>query len=307
MMRDLPKIRDSISFIYFEYGHIEKSKEGIQFRNKQGIIPINAASLSSLLLGPGTTTTHGAIKSITSLGCSVIWCGEGGVRCYAQGIGETMKSNRLQHQARLASDPSLKIAVIRKMYLQRFKENLPNGLTLEQIRGREGIRVRKAYEKAAKENGITWEGRKYNRHDWKDANLVNRLLSTANSCLHGFVHAAILSSGYSPALGFIHQGKKLSFVFDIADLYKTNITVPVAFKIAADHNNSHNPERRVRKACRDLFFENHLVKNIVNDIDKILYIDEDEGVNENFDIDADPFLPTSLAHPKMNQNGNHHS
>lgn len=301
MMRDLPKIRDSITFLYLEYGRLEKSKEGVQFKNKQGVISIPSANVSSILLGPGTTSTHGAIRSLASVGCSIIWCGEGGVRCYAQGIGETLKSNRLMHQAKVFSNPSTKLEVIRKMYLRRFDEELPKNLTLEQIRGREGIRVRKAYSKAASENGVEWHGRLYNRNSWKDSDPINRILSSANACLHGFVHAAILSSGYSPALGFIHQGKQLSFVYDIADLYKTETTIPMAFTTASENHD--NPERVVRKKCRDSFFTQKLPSRIVNDIDSLLAIKIVDEAKNGFDIDEDPFMPTPWSEPKINSNG----
>lgn len=291
LMRDLPKIRDSISFLYFEYGHLEQSRLGVEFVNQQGRIAIPVASLSSLLLGPGTTVTHGAIKTLTGAGCSVVWSGEGGVRCYAQGLGETHKSYRLVHQAALSSDPTSRLQVVERMYRARFTESLPDNLTLEQIRGKEGIRVRETYAAAAKQHGVEWNGRRYNRGNWADADPVNRLLSAANACLHGFVHAAILSSGYSPALGFVHHGKQLSFVYDIADLYKMQVTVPVAFATAAEDVTK--PETVVRKRCRDAFTHLKLLQRVVRDMDRILAVDKKLEDTGGFDIDADPAMPTS--------------
>ena len=289
-MRDLPKIRDSISYLHFEYGHLEQSKLGVEFVNKQGRIAIPAASLSALLLGPGTTVTHGAVKTLTAVGCTIVWCGEGGVRCYAQGLGETHKAYRLVHQAKLSSSPSMRLEVVERMYRARFPDPLPEGLSLEQIRGKEGIRVREAYAEAARKYEVEWNGRNYNRGKWEDADLVNRLLSAANACLHGLVHAAILSSGYSPALGFVHHGKQLSFVHDIADLYKTQITVPVAFATACEA--IAKPETVVRKRCRDAFTNLKLLQRIVKDIDELLAIDKKLENTGNLDIDADPSMPT---------------
>lgn len=289
-MRDLPKIRDSLSFLYFEYGHLEQSKLGVEYVNKQARIPIPVASLAALLLGPGTTVTHGAVRTLTEAGCSLVWCGEQGVRCYAQGIGETHKAYRLMRQAELSAQPAQRLQVVERMYRARFPEPLPAGLRLEQIRGREGIRVRETYAEAARRFGVDWNGRRYNRGDWDAADPVNRALSAANACLHGVVHAALLSSGYCPALGFIHQGKQLSFVYDIADLYKMQLTVPVAFSVVAEGLPS--VETQVRKRCRDAFTTLRLLQRIVTDVDRLLRLDVEPDTPDGFDPDDDPALPT---------------
>ena len=176
------------------------------------------------------------------------------------------------------------------MYRARFAEPLPAGLRLEQLRGREGIRVREAYAQAARHHGVTWNGRNYDRSDWEGADPVNRALSAANACLHGLVHAALLSSGYSPALGFIHQGKQLSFVYDIADLYKMELTVPVAFSVVAEGLPS--LETQVRKRCRDAFTNLRLLQRIIPDVDRLLRLDVEPENPDGFDPDADPALPT---------------
>jgi CRISPR-associated protein Cas1 len=289
-MRDLPKIRDSLSFLYLEYGHIEQSKLGIEFTNKQGRIPIPAASLSSLLLGPGTTVTHSAVRTLAEVGCSLVWVGEQGVRCYAHGTGETHKAYRLMKQAEWSASPERRLQVIERLYRARFSDPLPSGLTLEQIRGREGIRVRTAYAEAAEKFGIVWKGRNYNRTSWEDADPLNRALSSANACLHGLVHAALLSSGYSPALGFIHQGKQLSFVYDIADLYKMQVTVPVAFSAVAEGLTA--LETKVRKRCRDAFTTLKLLQRIVADVDRLLQLEKEAENPDGFDPDQDSSLPT---------------
>lgn len=299
-MRDLPKIRDSLSFLYFEYGHLEQSNLGVEFVNKLGRTPIPVASLAALMLGPGTTVTHGAVRTLVEAGCSLVWCGEAGVRCYAQGIGETHKAYRLMRQAELSAVPELRLQVIERLYRARFPEPLPDGLRLEQIRGREGIRVREAYAEAARKYGVTWNGRNYNRTSWDDADPLNRALSSANACLHGLVHAVLLSSGYSSALGFIHQGKQLSFVYDIADLYKMQLTVPVAFSVVAEGISS--VETSVRKRCRDAFTNLRLMHRIVPDIDRLLRLDVEPENPDGFDPDEDPALPTPWwGDPKQTQ------
>jgi CRISPR-associated protein Cas1 len=223
----------------------------------------------------------------------VVWCGEEAVRFYAQGMGETRSSHSLLRQAWLCVDPARRLAVVRRMYQLRFKEPLDDVLTLQQIRGREGIRVRESYAQASRETGVHWEGRNYQRQSWAKADTVNRALSCANSCLYGVCHAAIVSAGYSPALGFIHTGKMLSFVYDIADLYKTTTTIPVAFQAAAEGDT--NLERRVRYACRDAFQAHKVLQRIVPDIDEALKVEGDLG--EIADFDFDEALPGGLWDP----------
>jgi CRISPR-associated protein Cas1 len=293
-LRDLPKIRDSISFVYFAYGRVEQTKMGVEFVNEQGRTIIPVASVTSLLLGPGTTVTHAAVQSLAKAGCLVVWCGEGGVRFYAQGLGETQKAYKLLRQARLASDEEARLRVVERMYRMRFAEPIAPGTTLQQIRGKEGARVRQAYREAADRYGVQWNGRRYHRGDWGASDAPNRALSAANACLNGVCHAAIVSAGYSPGLGFIHQGKQLAFVYDVADLYKAEITIPAAFESAAKDPEARSGalETTVRKRCRDLFGETKLLGRIVGDIERLLDLDKDLALPDAFDPDDDPALPT---------------
>lgn len=304
--RDLPKIRDSISYLYFEYGRIEQSKLGVEFVNKIGRTIIPTSTLSTLLLGPGTTVTHAAVRSLTRTGCLVIWCGEQGVRCYAQGLGETHKAYRLQQQAELSVDPDLRMNVVDRMYRARFQEKLPARLSIEQVRGHEGRRVRNAYAAAAAKYGVSWYGRQYDRNAWDASDPINRALSAANACLNGVCHAAILSAGYSTALGFIHRGKQLSFVYDIADLYKIQLTVPIAFCTVAEVNSGQIEARKleteVRKRCRNTFRNMKILSRVVPDIDRLLDMDA-EILPDGFDPDDDPALPTPWWGPGLGGDG----
>jgi len=300
-LRDLPKVRDSISYLYFEHGRIEQSRLGIEYVNKQGRVLIPTANLTTLMLGPGTTVTHTAVQTLARTGCLVIWCGEDGVRFYAQGFGETHKAYKLMRQAELSSDPVRRLRVIRRMYEMRFSDPLPPDLTLQQIRGMEGVRVRRIYAAAARKYGVEWAGRSYDRTDWNTADPLNRALSAANACITGICHAAILSAGYAPGLGFIHQGKQLAFAYDIADLYKAKISVPVAFATTAEA--PENLETVVRKRCRHAFRNMRLLERIIDDIDRVLDIDQDPALPDGFDPDTDPALPTPWWDPAPPTNG----
>jgi CRISPR-associated protein Cas1 len=199
-------------------------------------------------------------------------------------MGETRNAANFLHQARLWAHEGFHMQVVRRLYQMRFSEKFEPALSLQQIRGMEGVRVREAYAKAAQEAGITWEGRSYKRDEWSKADPANRALSVSNSCLYGICHAAIVSAGFSPALGFIHTGKMLSFVYDVADLYKTEITVPMAFRAAAEGKQP--LERHVRIACRDQFVSTRLLERIIPDIQSALMLTVATAPESDFDLDA---------------------
>jgi CRISPR-associated protein Cas1 len=293
----LPKVRDSWSYVYVEHAKIDQEDKAIALHDANGKVPVPCATLSLLLLGPGTSITHAAIRALADNGCMVGWCGEGAVRFYALGTGETRSAQRLLWQSWLCSDPQRRLRVVRRMYELRFPDSLDSALTLQQIRGKEGIRVREAYARASRATGVPWTGRSYQADSWSSADPVNRALSCANSCLYGVCHAAIVAAGYSPALGFIHTGKMLSFVYDIADLYKATTTIPAAFRAVAEGTDG--LERRVRYACRDQFHSERILQRIVSDIDRVLEVDVPPGPEMDFDqFDA---LPGGLWDPNRGQ------
>lgn len=291
----LPKIRDSWSYLYVEHCRIDQEDKAIAIHDAGGKTPVPCAVLAFLMLGPGTTITHAAIRSLAEHGCLVMWCGEEAVRFYAVGMGETRSSRKLLAQARLWADPVSRLAVVVRMYRMRFDEPVPDNLTVEELRGREGIRVRQAYAAASLESGIAWEGRSYRSSNWRSADPVNRALSSANSCLYGLCHAAIVSAGFSPALGFIHTGKMLSFVYDIADLYKSEVSIPAAFSAVRESDTQ--IETRVRKACRDAFHATRLLERIVPDIHSALGLDQNELAAEQALFDSDQAAPGGLWDP----------
>lgn len=293
-LRILPKVRDSLTYLYAEHCRIDQEGKAIALHDAQGKTPVPCASLSVLILGPGATITHAAIHTLADSGCLVLWAGESGVRFYSQGMGETRSARNLLRQAKLWANPTTRLEVVMRMYHARFDEALPDGLTIQQIRGKEGIRVREAYARASRETGVPWTGRSYQRQQWSVADPVNRALSAANSCLYGICHAGIVSAGYSPAIGFVHTGKMLSFVYDVADLYKTDLAIPVAFQAAAD--GPQDIEQRVRRACRDVFYSQRLLARIVPDLHRLLEIpmlDQD-----NISWDEDEALPGGLWGPE---------
>ena len=274
-LHELPRFGDRWSYLYLEHGRLDQEAAGLIFHNLSGDAAVPIDQLSLLLLGPGSTVTHAAVKALAANNCLLAWAGEEGVRMYAHSTGGTFSARRLLRQAQLYADEAQRLAVVYRMYQKRFPEVQLQDKTIEQVRGMEGLRVRQAYEALAREHGIEWGGRNYNQDQWFEATAANRALSAANACLYGLCHAAVVAAGYSPAIGFIHTGKMLSFVYDVADLYKTDVTVPVAFRLAATV--TRELERAVRQECRKAFHAHRLMDRIIPDIKEVLGAGDDPG------------------------------
>lgn len=290
-LHELPKLCDSLSYAYVEHAIVDRKDSAVEFIQQEGRTHLPIAALCVLMLGPGTSISHAAVKVLSENGVTILWTGEDATRLYAYGTGETRKAYHVLRQAELCADPLSRLGVIRRMYQKRFPEALAPDLSLEQIRGMEGSRVRSAYHQASRQYGVPWLGRRYDRSNWGNADPVNRALSAANALLNGICHAAIVSGGYSPALGFIHTGRQTSFVYDIADLYKAELTIPLAFQTAAE--SEAHIDARVRNACRQKFKEVKLLERILPDIDTLLEIDS-SSIPPEGDPDLEPSLPAPL-------------
>lgn len=243
-------IKDRVSTIFLEKGNLDVLDGAFVVVDKNGVrthIPVGG--VACLMLEPGTRVSHAAVTLASRVGCLLVWIGEAGVRLYASGQPGGARADRLLYQAKLALDDEARLKVVRKMYEMRFKEKPPERRSIEQLRGIEGVRVRKMYELLARQYGVTWKARNYDYDDWGSGDMANKCLSSATACLYGICEAAILAAGYAPAVGFIHTGKPQSFVYDIADIFKFETVVPVAFRIAS--KKPKEPEREVRLACRD--------------------------------------------------------
>ncbi|NLW33977.1 type I-E CRISPR-associated endonuclease Cas1e [Syntrophorhabdus aromaticivorans] len=262
-------IKDRISVAYVEKGNIDVLDGAFVVVDKNGVrthIPVGG--LACLMLEPGTRVSHAAVTLASRVGCLLIWVGQSGVRLYASGQPGGARADRLLYQAKLALDDEARLKVVRKMYEMRFKERPPEKRSIEQLRGIEAVRVRKMYELFARQYGVKWIHRNYDYNEWESGDVPNRCLSSATACLYGISEAAILAAGYAPAVGFIHTGKPQSFVYDIADLFKFETVVPLAFRIAA--RKPRDPEREVRLACREVFRQARLLRRIIPTIEEVL-------------------------------------
>jgi CRISPR-associated protein Cas1 len=263
-------IKDRLSMIFVYFGRIDV-KDGAfvvvdEVNGERTHIPVG--SVASIMLEPGTRISHAAVRLAAVTGTLLIWVGEAGVRLYSSGQPGGARSDKLLYQAKLALDENLRLKVVRKMFEMRFGEKPPERRSVDQLRGIEGIRVKKLYELMARQYRVKWRGRRYDPRDWSAGDVANRCVSAATSCLYGVTEAAVLAAGYAPAVGFLHSGKPRSFVYDIADIFKFETVVPVAFKIAA--KNPAQPDREVRIACRDIFRETRFLKRIIPSIEEVL-------------------------------------
>ena len=267
-------IKERMSIVFVEKGEIDVVDGAFVVVDQQGfrVRPVLTHSplggVACIMLEPGTRVSHMAAALAARVGTLLVWVGEAGVRLYSSGQPGGARADRLLYQARLALDDALRLKVVRKMYAMRFGEEPPARRSVEQLRGIEGARVKRSYQLLAQKFGVKWSGRAYNPEDWDVSDLPNRCLSSATAALYGVTEAAVLAAGYAPAVGFIHTGKPLSFVYDVADIYKFDTVVPAAFQVAA--SNPPNPERAVRLACRDIFRKTKLLERIIPDIEEML-------------------------------------
>lgn len=262
-------LKERVSMLFLEYGELDVVDGAFVLIDKTGIrthIPVG--SIACLLLQPGTRVSHAAIVLAARVGTLLIWVGEAAVRLYAVGQPGGARADRLLYQAKLALDDDARLKVVRKMYSIRFGEPAPLKRSIEQLRGIEGARVRALYQMLARKYGVEWGGRDYDPDNWEGGNVSNKCLSSATACLYGLCEAAILAAGYAPAIGFVHTGKPQSFVYDVADIFKFETVVPVAFKVAA--KKPQEPDREVRLACRDMFRQTNLLERIIPTIEEVL-------------------------------------
>lgn len=267
-------LKERSSVIFVERAQIDVLDGAFVAIDATGIrthIPVGG--FACIMLEPGTRVSHAAVALAARAGTLLVWVGEAGVRLYASGQPGGARADRLLHQARLALDETTRLAVVRRMFECRFDEPAPVKRSIDQLRGIEGARVRETYALLAKQHGVPWKRRDYDVNNWDISDLPNRCLSSATSCLHGLAEAAVLAAGYAPAIGFLHSGRPLSFVYDVADLFKFETVVPAAFEVAGKALKGRldiPAESAVRRACRDSFRKTGLLEKLIPAIEDVL-------------------------------------
>ena len=270
---DLPRVSERIPYLYLEQCVIKRANNALVAADENGETALPIATIAVLMLGPGTTITHDAVVLASDTGAIIVWAGEQGVRHYCSGSALTGSTRLLEQQARLVSNERSRLMVARRMYAMRFPGEDLSHTTMRQLLGMEGTRVAALYTAEAKRNDIQWHGRK-----WDDrGGAVNIALSTANSCLYGVVHAAITALGCSPALGFVHCHNRRSFLFDIADLYKAEYSIPLAFRLHACTPSL--VDGIARRRMRDMMQDGRLLERCVHDVSTLLSEEPDNEDN----------------------------
>lgn len=275
----LPRVQDRQSFLYLERCVVHREDGALTARNDQGTIRVPAASLVAVFLGPGSSVSHQAMSLLGECGTTAVWVGERGVRYYAHGRSLATSTRLLIEQAARVSSPQKRLRVARRMYCMRFDGEDVDGLTMQQLRGREGARVREVYRENSRRTGVPWTRRDYRPDDFEAADPINQALSAAHAALYGIVHGVIVALGCSPGLGFVHTGHERSFVYDIADLYKAETTIPVAFDVVAQGMD--DLTATTRRRVRDMIFELRIIECAVRDIHRLLETDESQDLAVN--------------------------
>lgn len=252
---------ERISFLYLEKTHLTRDGHGVIATSDDDETALPIGRTNVVMLGPGCSITHAAVDLCARDGALLLWVGEHGVRLYATSNPRS-DGDALLRQAAIRLDVRKRLDAARAIWLHMFDEDMPAGRSIDQLRGLEGYRVRELFPKIALESGVEWKSR-----DGSSKDPLNKALNVANSTLYGLCEAVVLALGYSPAIGMIHSGDPRSFVFDVADTLKFRTVVPLAMRVVAE--SSEDVDGRVRRACRDLFFEQKIAEQLVAIINEV--------------------------------------
>ena len=266
----LPQVKDKYPFLYLERGRLEIDDSSIKWvDNEANVVPLPVATLNAILLGPGTTVTHDAIKTATAANCAVCWVGEDSLLFYAAGFVPTADTRNLKLQVERWADPLASLKVAMRMFARRFPDSQLAGKTLKEMMGMEGHRVRILYQSKAQEYQVGWKGRQFTPGKFELSDITNQVMTASNAALYGILCSAVHSMGYSPHIGFIHSGSPLPFVYDLADLYKDHLCVDMAFALTRDLAGRYD-KYKVSEAFRRRVIEMELLARVARDIPEIL-------------------------------------
>ncbi len=266
----LPQVKDRYPFIYLEHGRMEVDDSSIKWIDKDcNVVRLPIATISTVLLGPGTSITHEAIKVLGNSNCLVCWVGEDSLRFYCVGISPTHDSRNFYRQMRLASNRKTSLEIARRMFAKRFPKAELCGKTLSQMKGMEGYRVKELYAEMARKYKVGWKGRSYIPGKIELSDTTNQYLTLANSMLYALILSVVWSMGYSPYIGFIHSGSPLPFVYDLSDLYKDYFTIDLSFYLTKECYGEMDKERLIEE-FRIRVLNERLLERIVDDITTLM-------------------------------------
>lgn len=269
----LTRMEERISFLYVERATVSRDANAITITDERGVVHVPATALAVLMLGPGTSITYAAMAILGDSGVSTCWVGEKGVRYYASGRPPAKTARFAEKQAMIVSNQRSRLACARRMYAMRFPDDNVDTATMQQLRGYEGSRMKKIYLRESARTGVPWERRQYDPDEFELGDPINKTLTAANAALYGITHAVICGLGFVPALGVVHMGTDRAFVYDIADLYKAEITIPAAFEAVAA--NAMTAPQDIRHIIRDAIVETKLLPRMVKDLYFLMEVHDD--------------------------------
>ncbi|MDR0926053.1 MAG: type I-E CRISPR-associated endonuclease Cas1e [Hungatella sp.] len=273
----LPQIKDKYPFLYLERGRLEIDDSSVKWIDSEGnVIRLPIATINTILLGPGTSITHEAVKVMAAANCTICWVGEDSLLFYAVGQSPTANTRNIRTQMLAASDKKTQTEAARRMFSRRFPNVDLSGKSLKEMMGMEGYRVRELYEQKSKEYGCGWKGRSYVPGKFELGDLPNRILTAMNAALYGLLASAIYGMGYSPHIGFIHSGSPLPFVYDMADIYKEKICIDLAFSLTVKMGGLYN-RHKVSDEFRKRIIEMKLLEQVADDIPYFIMGDKNAG------------------------------
>lgn len=266
----VPQVKDKYPFVYLEHGRLEIDDSSVKWIEATGhVISIPCATVNTILLGPGTSVTHAAIKSMSESNCTVCWIGSDSLLYYATGETPTANTYNLKKQISLYSNSKKKLETARTLFSFRFPDLDLKEKSLSEMMGMEGYRVKALYKNVAEKYEIPWDGRNYIPGKINLSDTTNKILTCCNVALYGILLSVVHALGFSPRIGFIHSGCPLPFVYDIADLYKPEVSIDLAFKLTKEMGGEYIKDV-VADAFRERICNNNILERSVKDIGKIM-------------------------------------
>lgn len=272
-LETLASAKDRWTPLYLEHGRLEVDDSSVKWIGADGLLcRLPIATISSLILGPGTTVTHAAIKACAESNTPVCWTGEESLRFYAFGLTPNHTNDMPRIHAEAWADKRRRTRIARAIFRMRFPGLDVDEKSVKELRGMEGLRVRALYAELGARYGVTWKGRNYDRQNWAMSDGINRALSTANASLYALCAAVITSLGYLPSLGFVHDAGTLPFVYDVADIYKHLTSIPAAFLAIRQDPTAEGD--LVRRILKQRIEEERILQRLPRDLAALFQTDE---------------------------------
>ncbi|WP_028995712.1 type I-E CRISPR-associated endonuclease Cas1e [Azonexus hydrophilus] len=248
------------------------------------VLQIPHQAVSMILLGPGSSVTHDALRLLARHGTLMAAVGQDGVRTYTAPPLLPDRSDVARRQAELWGSPRRRVSVARHMYALRLGEILPHR-DLDTLRGIEGARVKAIYRLMADKYGIPWDGRHYDRNNPEATDIPNQAINHAATAVQGAAAIAVQSLAAIPQLGFIHEDSGQAFVLDIADLFRDTITLQIAFSVAkkAINGDQTSIDRLVRREASTVFRKQDVIASMIDKIKQVLRTEESDGAGSDSD------------------------